>query len=160
MSLGNNAFSSCYYLKEVQIKKDFPLSVGSSSFVSCYRLEKVIGPIKYVGSSAFSSCNRLNLVDVEKCQRIENNAFYQCFNLRSVVLGEEVSYIGSYAFGYCNMLKKITIKATTPPTLFNTNAFYNTTNCPIYVPMSSVDTYKNATNWSSFANRIIGYEEE
>jgi len=34
------------------------------------------------------------------------------------------------------------------------NAFYATNNCPIYVPAASVNAYKTATNWKSYASRI------
>jgi hypothetical protein len=38
------------------------------------------------------------------------------------------------------------------------NVFSNAPeNCKIYVPMESVDAYKGATNWSSYANYIEGY---
>jgi len=33
-------------------------------------------------------------------------------------------------------------------------AFYNTNNCPIYVQADSVDAYKAATNWKTYASRI------
>jgi len=35
-----------------------------------------------------------------------------------------------------------------------TSAFDSTNNCQIYVPAASVDAYKAATNWSSYASRI------
>jgi hypothetical protein len=34
------------------------------------------------------------------------------------------------------------------------SAFNDTNNCPIYVPSESVETYKAASNWSSYASRI------
>jgi hypothetical protein len=34
------------------------------------------------------------------------------------------------------------------------NAFYNTNNCPIYVPSASVNAYKSASGWSTYASRI------
>jgi hypothetical protein len=47
----------------------------------------------------------------------------------------------------------VTVNAITPPTL-GSNAFDSTNNCPIYVPAESVNTYKSATNWSTYADRI------
>ena len=49
----------------------------------------------------------------------------------------------------------IEIKATTPPTLANINAFDGQNNAPIYVPHNSVNAYKTATNWVNLASRIF-----
>jgi hypothetical protein len=51
------------------------------------------------------------------------------------------------------------LKPTTPPTLGNTNAFYNIpTDCIIYVPKGCLEAYQNATNWSTYAKYM--QEEE
>jgi len=34
------------------------------------------------------------------------------------------------------------------------DVFYDTNNCPIYVPAASVDAYKSASGWSAYASRI------
>jgi len=47
------------------------------------------------------------------------------------------------------------MRATTPPTLVNINAFGNQNGAPIYVPDESVDDYKEATNWVDLADRIF-----
>ena len=50
------------------------------------------------------------------------------------------------------------IKKTNPPQLGNKNAISSATT-QIQVPMASVDAYKSATNWSVFADIIVGYTE-
>jgi len=52
------------------------------------------------------------------------------------------------------------MKATTPPTLANINAFSNQNNAPIYVPDASVDDYKKATNWVDLASRIFSINDK
>ena len=47
----------------------------------------------------------------------------------------------------------ITFLSTTPPTA-GINVFENMGNIPIYVPAESVETYKAATNWVTYADRI------
>jgi hypothetical protein len=54
----------------------------------------------------------------------------------------------------CSGLTSIIVNATTPPKLSNSNAFNNTNDCPIYVPSGSVNTYKSASGWSTYASRI------
>ena len=50
-------------------------------------------------------------------------------------------------------MKSVTVNATTPPTLGESALDY-TNNCPIYVPAASVDVYKAASGWSTYASRI------
>jgi len=65
-----------------------------------------------------------------------------------------VTSIGRYAFRGMPNMKYIKMLPVTPPTL-NSLAFNgDTSNCPIYVPDESVDAYKSATNWSTYASRI------
>lgn len=87
-------------------------------------------------------------------------AFRNCKSLTTVTIGTGLTNIGYNAFNGCTSLQSVTIKATTPPTLSNSNAFSNTNNCPIYVPAASVDAYKAATNWISLASRIQAIPEE
>jgi hypothetical protein len=61
-----------------------------------------------------------------------------------------------------NNFVKLTVKATTPPTLTqnalkyatSSGGRYNYSNLMIYVPAASVDAYKTATGWSAYASKI------
>lgn len=49
------------------------------------------------------------------------------------------------------------IKATTPPTLANTNAFNGIrSEAKIYVPSASLATYQGASNWSNYSTYMVG----
>ena len=85
---------------------------------------------------------------------IGSNAFNGCSNLTSVTIGSGITTIGQSAFYNCSGLISITIEATTPPRLVDDNAFNSTNDYPIYVPESSVTTYKHANVWSYLSNRI------
>ena len=84
---------------------------------------------------------------------IGSYAFQNCSRLTSITIPNSVTAIKNNAFVSCSRLTSITVNAVTPPTL-GSNAFKDTNNCPIYVPAESVDAYKSATNWSSYASRI------
>lgn len=71
----------------------------------------------------------------------------------SVVIPNSMVSIGNMAFYNCSSLTSVTINAVTPPTL-GMSAFDGTNNCSIYVPAGSVDAYKSASNWSTYAGRI------
>ena len=75
-----------------------------------------------------------------------------------MVIGSGVKKIGSDAFRYCYVLNDISIKATTPPSI-DATSFNDIGASPIfYVPTESVEAYKSATNWSEYANYIVGYD--
>lgn len=110
--------------------------------------------VKSIGNYAFQNCKGLTIFTIpDSVTSIGNSAFSFCSKLTSVTIPNSVTSIGTYVFNGCRSLTSVTIKATTPPTL-GSNVFNNTNNCPIYVPAESVDAYKTATNWSTYANRI------
>ena len=82
---------------------------------------------------------------------IGSSAFYGCASLTSVTIPSGVTSIGSSAFYNCTGLTSVTVLATTPPVL-GSSAFYGS--YPIYVPAASVETYKTASGWSTYASRI------
>ena len=74
-------------------------------------------------------------------------------NVETLILPSTITSIPRYTFyGYIRITNFI-IKATTPPTIGS--PIFNSSNIPnIYVPDESVDSYKTATNWSSYASQI------
>ena len=88
---------------------------------------------------------------------IGNSAFANCKGLTSVDLPRSVTNIGESAFNGCTNLRSVTCKATTPPSL-GSDAFANCSNdLKIYVPKASVESYKTATNWSTYADKIEAF---
>lgn len=80
-------------------------------------------------------------------------AFQNCNKLTDITISDKVTFIGYMVFNNCTSLTTMTVKATTPPSLADSDAIPNTIQT-IYVPENSVDAYKSATNWSSFASKI------
>lgn len=97
--------------------------------------------------------------DLKGITSVGQYAFAQCNQLTNVVIPNGVTTIGDYAFYNCTNLITMRVEAPTPPTLSSTNAI-STATTQIQVPMASVDAYKTATNWTQYANIIVGYEEE
>ena len=107
-----------------------------------------------IENQAFMNCNSLTSINFPSGVRnIGNYSFYRCFSLTSIDIPSGVIFIGLGAFGNCTSLTSIIINNINPPTLGNM-VFDSTNNCPIYVPASSVDAYKAATNWSAYSDRI------
>ena len=176
ISINGYSFYNCSSLTEVS----FPVvtSISNSAFQSCSGLTKISFPnATSIGNSAFSECSGLTSVSFPNATSIGEGAFASCSGLTSVSFPNATS-IGLQAFQYCSSLTSVSIpKATsigdsafsgsglttiyvgtesdTVCTLSHTNAFTNCTNLTnIYVPYSLVDSYKSATNWSSFADKI------
>lgn len=81
-------------------------------------------------------------------------AFANCTSLTSIDIPSSVTSIRSGAFQGCTALTSVTVNATNPPNLA-TNSF-NSTNSSfvVYVPASSLESYKTASNWKTYADRI------
>ena len=88
---------------------------------------------------------------------IGNYAFYSCSALTSVSFPVATS-IGNSAFSSCSALTTMYIgtESDTVCTLSKTNAIPSSVT-DIYVPEALVESYKTATNWSNFADKIKAY---
>ena len=84
---------------------------------------------------------------------IGNYAFRECRSLTSVTIGNSVTSIGASAFSHCSSLKQLILFPSTPPTLGS--EAIPTTISKIYVQQSSKTAYQAATNWTTFASKIV-----
>ena len=129
--------------------------IGNFAFESS-NIKSVVIPdtVETIGMQSFCKCTLLeNITIPESVKSIGYSAFNSCTNLTQITIPNSVTSIEGSAFRNCNRLTSITCLAETPPTL-DTQVFDSTNNCPIYVPSGSVDAYKAATNWSTYASRI------
>ena len=128
-------------------------------FANCTNLTSITLPVATsIRSSAFESCIALMSVSLPAVKSIGSSAFYMCSALTSVSL-PAVESIGNSAFIYCSNLTTMSIGTNldTVCTLSNTSAIPSEVSV-IYVPYNLQEQYKTATNWSSFADKIQGYE--
>ena len=128
-------------------------------FSNCYHLKEVtFGKVGVISNGAFHSCKALTQVDLRGSgvRQIGEAAFASCTALTKVFLPASVEKIDGLVFGYCKSLQSITIDALNPPTLTSDIFFgLNADQIPnIYVPAISVDDYKRAAKWSTYAAKI------
>ena len=91
---------------------------------------------------------------------VNPNTFVSCTGLTSLTLPSSVTSIGSDEHGMggetnpFKTLKTMTVNAITPPTILGYGKIIPDTITVIYVPASSVNSYKSADKWSDYADNI------
>lgn len=156
--IGSSAFSWCTNLEKIFYSQNLE-SIGQSAFYYCKNLHWITIPdsVTKIGESAFYDCSGLTSVTIpDSVTYIGDRAFYGCSSLTCVTIGNSVTQIGDSVFYGCSSLTEIYCQPTTPPSL-GSIVFYNMS-AKIYVPRASVDTYKAADGWSSYASKIEGYD--
>ena len=175
-SIGDKAFYNCSLLASITLPEGLD-SIGNSAFGRCSSLASIALPegLESIGDNTFYYCSSLASISLpENLRSIGESAFYGCSSLASITLPEGLESIGNKAFTFCRLLTSFTlpstiesigsypfpsnlltlfIKAITPPSgnLYSAgNIIQN-----IYVPMASVDIYKEA--WPDCAGIISGY---
>ena len=156
-SLGNYAFQYCSKLTTV----DFPkaTAVTDSVFRYCYSLTSVSVPLAtYVSRYAFQYCSKLTTVDFPKATSIGTYAFANCSALLTADFSQ-VTKIEYFAFQYCSKLTALVLRNTSEVCSLSGTSVLNYTPIAsgtgyIYVPDALVDSYKAATNWSTYAAQI------
>lgn len=130
-------------------------SIGSYAFYNTKGFKTLTIPssVTNLGDNAFvgTSLTALTLDYSSNCT-VGGYTFASLSGLKTVNITNRVASIGKNAFRDCSKLTSITVNRTTPPSL-GESAFYGST-CPIYVPASAVNTYKSASGWTSYADRI------
>lgn len=107
----------------------------------------------------FMNCKELKKVVLQNVLVVDGGAEFQgCDELLYVEYGEKITEIYGYNdFKDTPKLQAIVIRAIAPPIL--KYVVGNFGNHPIYVPDESVNSYKTATNWSLYSDRIYPISE-
>lgn len=147
------------YRKLKQILDDSNLALsnrGLDNADNLYEVPMVIGEVGEINRLKYAverDIIEITENDLMGATSIVGYAFYFCSSLISVTIPNSVTSIGYSAFWNCVNLANIYLKSSTPPILNSTDSIPNT--ATIHVPIGSGDAYKNTTNWSSHADRIV-----
>lgn len=159
-SIGDFAFEFCNSLLNVSLSNGIT-SIGQNVFHECRSLLNISLPnsITSISNHIFSGCYSLKKIEIpDTITSIGDNAFYYCRSLSNITIPHGVKSINKYAFGYCQGMKYYDFTALTAiPKLGTTNAFSGIPDdCEIRVPAALADAWKKATNWTTYANHIVG----
>ena len=152
-SIGQGAFSN-NQLTSVTIPNRVT-SIGKNTF---YRnqLTSVTIPnsVTSIGERAFYNNNLTSVTIPNSVTSIGQSAF-ESNQLISVTIPNSVTSIGERAFS-SNQLTSVTIHAVNPPAITTVgNIFGYNSSLKIYVPAQSVNAYKTAIGWKSYADKIF-----
>ena len=160
-SIGSCAFYVCESLTSITIPNGVT-SIDDAAFSKCTNLTSITIPngVTSIGERVFYNCSNLRSITIpNSVTSIGEEAFQSCSSLTNITIPDSVTSIGPGAFNRCSSLVSVTVESTTPPTLESRYGDYghfdnNASGRKIYVQSASVNTYKTATNWSTYANDI------
>ena len=100
-----------------------------------------LSKITSIYSGAFSNCRCLSIVSLKAIKTIQSSAFYQCPMLHTFDLSQvsQVPTLSMDVFSY------------TPMVSSDFYGYYGS----IYVPKSLYNSFKNATNWTTYSARMV-----
>lgn len=161
VSLGGEAFRDCSKLSTPINIPDNITSIAYSLFYGCSKLPSVVIPdrVTSIGGSAFYNCTGLTSINIPNgVSSIVSQAFQGCSSLISIKIPNSVTSIANQTFYGCTSMQYYDFTShTSVPTLSNVNAFRNIpSTCEIRVPVALINQWKAATNWSTYANQIVG----
>lgn len=143
--------------------------IGINAFSRCGKLTGLTIPngVTYIGNYAFYSCSGITSLSIpDGVETIGSHTFNSCTNITSLTLGSGINYFGLRCFENCSKLATIVLRATVPPTLYNSTIFNELpSNYKIYVPAESLDAYKthhytgmSGGSWSAIASHLYTIE--
>lgn len=118
--------------------------------------------LEHLSAITFSGCTNLSEVSIPSAKKFKASCFRGCTSLKKLDFHNQLTIDTLYVFNGSG-LDIMIMRSTTISTLSNTNALVNTPIADgtgyIYVPRALVDSYKVATNWSTFANQFRAIED-
>ena len=167
-SIASFAFLGCTALASVNApnvtKAGGVYDETNGVFRDCTSLTSVnLTNLVSMGGGLFYNCTALTHVGLPSVTICQGRIFQGCTNLAVVDLTVVTSILGFYGLYGCTNLKAVILRAGSVVTLGAGNCFQNSSVANgtgyIYVPSALVDTYKAATNWSTYAAQFRALED-
>ena len=176
---GEGIFQNCHKLKSIPagLFDNFKnVYTSIAAFEGCKTIESVprglfdkmekLGSIDYYyggwDAGMFKECTSLKEVPFDIFDKNPIQTFMGTFKKTKLTVGLLPVSLKSPAVGHGHVyqgcpIEKIIGRTETPATI-DTECIPSTVS-KIYVPDSAIEAYKTATNWSAFADKIVGWSE-
>lgn len=110
ISIGDFAFSSCYYLEKITIPKSVKkIGVGCFTNTKWLQNQQEKNPLVIINGTLIDGKTSKGKVIIPKSVKRINDLAFSFANIKEVVIPSSVLSIGNSAFLYCESLEKITI---------------------------------------------------
>lgn len=159
--IGRGSFVNCPKIVCTEFSEGLT-SIGDYCFSGCSELalNKLPRTLTSIGSSCFNNCKKITIKELhDTLQTISDGAFQSCISITEMTINHTAPKFYSNCFKNCTNLAKLVIPNITASSyIANSNILQGT---PIesgagyiYVPDNLVDSFKSATNWSTYADQI------
>ena len=146
------AFFNSYSINYISLSTS--TNIDDQTFQAC-SLQHINYLKPTTAGTTFNSSPRIkNIIFPNSLTTIGNTVFGGCFGLSELKFGSLLTSIGSSTFSGLNNIVSYMFLSTTPPSIASNTFTGINPICKIYVPDASVNAYKAATNWSTYANYI------
>ncbi len=175
--IGENAFVSNNYFTKITLP-DYLERIDDMAFYGCSKMVIPSMPqtLTRIGSYAFFNCAKLAEINLPNIEKLGQQAFMRCSQLRTVVLGDNLDTlprnvfsadallesielgsglkcIETNALSRCYALASITCHATTPPTMDSKALQYDPVgSIVLHVPCNTEKAYSAAEGWKQITH--------
>ncbi|MDE7420558.1 MAG: leucine-rich repeat domain-containing protein [Muribaculaceae bacterium] len=156
--IGQWAFSTCSQMEEISLPDSLQL-IYTGAFAGCNKLKNLEIPFSviFINSRAFESCYDLTkfifpnhkLFEDEEdplYNLIDDITFFNCRNLKEIIIPQSIGRIGNQAFQYCYALTSISIPNSV--SFIGRNAFQDCTSLSSVTIGNSVQSFEEGYNGS------------
>jgi len=159
-SIDEGAFWDCKKLKSVILPNGIT-QLSKNVFYACLELDSIIIPnsVTSIDDDAFNACYLLPIIIPNSVKTIGIASFWNCGTPVSITIPNSVTHIGERAFQYCFSLQSLYMQSINPPIIGNQCFPTEIALSTIYVPAESVNAYKEAEGWSTYAELITAIIE-
>ena len=160
-SIGNNCFQYNYSLLLMSLPNSVQ-NLGDNLCMNDFNLKKYFIPknVSTMGNSIVGGCSNLTILGIAEGVQNLSSSCFSAIGISQIILPLSILSLGGSCFADCYAAIKYDFSNFTQIPTLGSSVFQNiNSNCRIIVPDELYEDWKTATNWSSYASKIIKASE-